>query len=68
VFHEPFRNQTVRLEGSGPIFLWTKNALERNGYSIDSSATKEIQILEKSWRCGGKEFFNLKDLLTDLNG
>ncbi|MFM8913278.1 MAG: ABC transporter ATP-binding protein, partial [Flammeovirgaceae bacterium] len=32
VFHEPFRNQSIRLEGSGPIYLWTKNALERNGF------------------------------------
>lgn len=32
--HKPFRNIVVTLVGEGPVYLWTRNALERNGYQI----------------------------------
>ena len=34
--HTPFRNTAVTLLGDGPVFLWTRNALERNGYQVTS--------------------------------
>src|SRR6187549_3083610 len=34
VEHEAHRNISIQLIGSGYEFLWTKNALERNGYHI----------------------------------
>jgi iron complex transport system ATP-binding protein len=34
VQHQPFRRIAVQLLGEGPEFLWTKNALERNGFGI----------------------------------
>lgn len=34
VKHQAFRKLTVRLIGDGPEYLWTKNALERNGFRV----------------------------------
>lgn len=67
VFHEPFRNRTVKLEGTGPVYLWTKNALERNGYSIDSTSDKVVEILNQKWQLNGKDHFTLQNLLKDLS-
>lgn len=33
----PFKNVAVALHGEGALYLWTKNALERNGYEVTSS-------------------------------
>lgn len=38
VEHEPHRGVTIHLTGSGHEYLWTKNALERNGFLIGSVA------------------------------
>ena len=43
VIHQPFRNTTINLDGEGAIYLWTKNALERNGFSV--SRTEHAHIL-----------------------
>lgn len=34
ILHQPFRTTRVRLTGEGAAYLWTKNALERNGFGI----------------------------------
>jgi iron complex transport system ATP-binding protein len=45
VQHIPFKKIAVHLTGDDHVFLWTKNALERNGYSIASGpANFEIRI------------------------
>ena len=36
VLHHPFRGTTVRLKGEGAAYLWTKNALERNGFGVST--------------------------------
>jgi len=33
------------LLGNGPELLWTRNALERNGYTIDSNADIIITLI-----------------------
>jgi iron complex transport system ATP-binding protein len=38
VLHEAYRTKGVRLEGAGYSFLWTKNALERNGFAVDTGS------------------------------
>lgn len=67
VHHEAFRNQQVQLIGDGPEFLWTKNALERSGYEINSSATQQIVISRKEeklmWQMNDKLFHSLEALL-----
>jgi len=37
VSQESYRNRTVLVKGTGHVFLWTKNALERNGFLVDSA-------------------------------
>lgn len=44
VYHDPYRKINVQLTGSGPEYLWTKNALERNGFGI-TNEEQEISIL-----------------------
>lgn len=44
VYHDPYRKRNVQLTGSGPEYLWTKNALERNGFGI-TNEEQEISIL-----------------------
>lgn len=34
VQHEAHTGRTVQLTGEGPEYLWTKNALERNGFQV----------------------------------
>ena len=71
VFHEAWRNKSVRLIGEGHEYLWTKNALERNGYSVAETATTKIKI-EKSnesltWVIDDyKNCSGIKDLLYNL--
>jgi len=66
VFHEPFRNQAVKLEGTGPVYLWTKNALERNGFTISDTAALKIVVSEQRWKLNEKEFTTISGLLTRL--
>lgn len=77
VHHEAFRNISVQLIGEGYEFLWTKNALERCGYSIDVIADQEITTLTKAgsttWRLRQsnntrlQEFETLNALLNALS-
>lgn len=36
----------IQLAGNGHNYLWTKNALERNGFFTDKNAPIEVEILE----------------------
>lgn len=70
VLHEDFRNKSVTVIGEGYALLWTRNALERNGYSIreDSSIIIEVNSIESNlkWMIQQKEFSNLELLLKSL--
>lgn len=56
--HDPHRNTTVKLVGEGYTYLWTKNALERNGFSVDiENASFEVVIREVT----GKTEWDLDD-------
>jgi iron complex transport system ATP-binding protein len=53
VNQEPHRNIAINLVGEGHEFLWTKNALEREGYSISDNAEIKIDIIHEeklAWR------------------
>ncbi len=65
----------VRLEGEGATYLWTKNALERNGISTSSnSEPSEIYVSENplQWTIksadGENVFYTIAELLTHLKG
>ena len=44
VLHRAFKNVLVHLEGNGPEYLWTRNALERNGYEVVLNGPAAISI------------------------
>ena len=70
VFQEPFRNRTVKLEGTGPIYLWTKNALERNGYSINENSETQVTITSDEklkWESSGRVYLKLEELVKFLH-
>ena len=44
VVHDAYRNTVVDLHGEGAAYLWTKNALERNGFRVGGEKLAEISI------------------------
>jgi hypothetical protein len=56
------------LEGIGSTYLWTKNALERNGYAVDDTSTLLIKIdnQRSSWEYNKKLFDKLETLIKQL--
>jgi iron complex transport system ATP-binding protein len=72
VMHEAYRTKSIGLEGAGYPFLWTKNALERNGFAVNTdndswqidvhqSASKPYWFLRDHGR-----FETMSDLLKAL--
>ena len=70
VSHEAFRGKTVSIIGEGYALLWTKNALERNGYSVNDSAGITINIASDAslikWSFNQTDYSSLESLLKDL--
>jgi iron complex transport system ATP-binding protein len=70
VEHEAWRGITVGLQGDGPEYLWTKNALERNGYRVKQNDGTTIVIVKTDskilWQLNDQSFTSLLDLLTKL--
>lgn len=61
--------QKVSLSGDGHIFLWTKNALEREGFTIDSSGEPSITFSSGqniTWFIDDLEFLSLAELISFL--
>jgi len=62
----------VKLSGQGHNYLWTKNALERNGFEIDNLSEFEVNINDStqniSWviKNKGAEFRTLEQLINQL--
>lgn len=67
ISHEEFRGKKICVKGEGYALLWTKNALERNGYSLVEEGENVIEIFSDEtrtkWRMSGKEFLNIHSLL-----
>ncbi|HEY5691991.1 MAG TPA: ABC transporter ATP-binding protein [Cyclobacteriaceae bacterium] len=72
VQQEPYRKVGVQLNGEGHIYLWTKNALERNGYHLEKESLIKIEVKtgeEYSWivsigRGPKQNFISINDLLS----
>jgi iron complex transport system ATP-binding protein len=63
VEHEAHRETNIALIGSGHAYLWTKNALERNGFTVaELNASHAVEISQGenglSWVVDGKLTFN----------
>jgi iron complex transport system ATP-binding protein len=61
----------VNLEGSGAIYLWTKNALERNGIGIDPNSDISVLTPAKSedslhWKTRDTTVGSLEELIRLL--
>ena len=74
VQQEPYRNVGVQLTGEGHAYLWTKNALERNGYFIERESKFTIEVSGSprtrwvlTYKDSKSECSNLKELLTKLD-
>lgn len=70
VFHEAWRNKSINLIGEGYEYLWTKNALERNGYKISDDAECVIRIIQTvnttEWRLADARFDSLEKIFRHL--
>lgn len=71
IAHEAYRDKMVSLQGDGHAYLWTRNALERNGFSVTfpGSPFPHIDVVEKDgrllWIINQKTSFDtLQSLLT----
>jgi iron complex transport system ATP-binding protein len=42
--HDPHRGVSISVTGAGPELLWTRNALERNGFEISDHAKISIHV------------------------
>lgn len=71
VFHEAWRGISITLIGEGYEYLWTKNALERNGFSTDLKANFVVQVShdgnQLTWEFQGQVYHSLQQLLVALS-
>jgi iron complex transport system ATP-binding protein len=66
VQHEAFRKTKINLTGEGPIYLWTKNALERSGFQVDQTSNVVVSIRENQWTTNHQSFPTIEQLLQNL--
>jgi iron complex transport system ATP-binding protein len=69
VQHIAYRDKKINLTGDGPEYLWTKNALEREGFSISQDGVHVV--LQKhnnscQWELNQKVLSSLIDLINEL--
>lgn len=70
VLHEAWRNKSVKLIGAGYEYLWTKNALERNGYNINEEASIQVTVnrnIELNWKLNDTVLSSLQELIQELS-
>ncbi|GIV37235.1 MAG: iron(III) ABC transporter ATP-binding protein [Cyclobacteriaceae bacterium] len=68
--HNPWRNVPVTLTGEGAEYLWTKNALERNGYGVQAESSILVEVKrshELMWLVNGQACHSLEEVITVLN-
>jgi len=69
VQHVPYRDRKINLVGEGPEYLWTKNALEREGFSISQNGVNVAMLKQNNstqWELNQKVFSSLIDLISEL--
>jgi len=73
VEHARYQGKKIKLNGSGAEYLWSRNALERNGYQVvDDQADCHLAVISaQQWEVSGSEkiqtFNTLHDVLQFLN-
>ncbi|MBS1682978.1 MAG: ABC transporter ATP-binding protein [Bacteroidetes bacterium] len=66
VQHKPFRNETIHLQGKGHRYLWTKNALEREGFSVSNEGAVLVKISDSEWHTNNNTFSSVDRLVQKL--
>jgi iron complex transport system ATP-binding protein len=66
VQHEAYRKTKLKLSGEGPVYLWTKNALERSGFDVNESGAPEVSIIGNQWTFNNQSFPSIDTLLKTL--
>jgi len=68
--HASHQRKTINLQGSGHEFLWTKNALEREGFSVSDQGITSIVISHEGpilkWNTKSTSFNSISELLNGL--
>jgi iron complex transport system ATP-binding protein len=67
--HVTHLNRSINLKGEGHQFLWTKNALEREGFSINDEGIPVTIVnagTSPEWRTSNSSFRNIRSLLDEL--
>src|SRR5260370_41472138 len=68
--HQFFRNKTIKLQGEGHEFLWTKNALEREGFSVADDGDISIIVGENGktavWKMVSQSFHTIHELIESV--
>src|SRR5215831_14998758 len=58
--HASHQNQSIHLQGEGHEFLWTKNALEREGFSVSDQGSISVAIVNNGsnvkWQSNNSTF------------
>lgn len=67
VAHEAWRNKSVKLVGEGFEYLWTKNALERNGFSVSDLSEQKLEMHSGGWQIAFMKFSSLEEVLVYLS-
>jgi len=67
VEHESYRKIKIKLEGDGPVYLWTRNALERSGFEVDNKSSTEVVIKDNQWSFRNQSFTKIEMLLAALS-
>ena len=68
--HASHQNQSIYLQGEGHEFLWTKNALEREGFSVSNQGTISVTVTNSGstikWETQNSTFNKIEELLNGL--
>ncbi len=68
--HTSHQIQSINLQGEGNEFLWTKNALERDGFSVSDQGNISVVITNDGstikWQVKNSSFDNIEMLLDSL--
>lgn len=71
VHHDAWRNRSVNVVGEGFEYLWTKNALERNGYLVDETAATHVTVhhtkANLTWTLGLTTLNSIREVIDALS-
>ena len=69
---KPISKEPIHVIGEGHLFLWTKNALERNGFGVSPTSNRTLAILSNNNKIQwinekGETYNSLESVIVSLN-